>query len=78
MLETIFSGLASRFPNAKVGFGECGWGNGVPSSAATRAALYQRFYGYRVPTVPAYVGGGFLWAWAELLGDDAALSALGV
>jgi len=64
-LNTIFSGLAARFPNAKVGFGEFGYGGAIPSETATgnakRAALLQRFYGYRVPSVPAYIGGGFYW-----------------
>jgi len=69
-LNTIFGGLAARFPNAKVGFGEFGWGNRPPRSAATRAALFQRFWGYRVPTVPAYVGGGFYWEFRQTMVPD--------
>lgn len=76
-LDAIFGGLATRFPNAKVGFGECGWPK-PPTDQATRIALYQRFYNYKVPSVPAYIGGCFLWNWAELLGDSPALNALGV
>jgi hypothetical protein len=80
-LNTMFSALASRFPNAKVGFGECGWGTTIPSSNATRAALLQRFYGYRVPSVPSYIGGGFYWHFRQTMApktqpDWAALNAL--
>ncbi len=64
-LNTMFSALAIRFPNAKLGIGECGWGSTVPSNAATRAALLQRCYGYRVPSVPQYVGGNFYWQFRE-------------
>jgi len=65
-LNTIFSGLHARFPNAKLGFGECGYGGTIPpagSGDVTRAALLNRFYGYRVPTVPAFIGGNFYWNW---------------
>jgi hypothetical protein len=66
-LNTMFAALHARFPNAKLGFGECGYGGklppGTPGGNAQRAALLQRFYGYRVPTVPAYVGGLFYWNW---------------
>ena len=57
----MFSALAARFTSASLGFGECGWGGQIPSDNATRAALIQRFYGYRVPSVPRYIGGGFYW-----------------
>ena len=60
-LDTMFSALAARFTSASLGFGECGWGGQIPSDNATRAALIQRFYGYRVPSVPRYIGGGFYW-----------------
>jgi hypothetical protein len=69
-LNTIFSGLAGRFPNAKVGFGEFGWGEKIPpagSGDATRAALIRRFTGYRVPTVPAYIGAGFYWDFRQTM-----------
>lgn len=66
-LDTMFTALAARFPNARLGFGECGWGGQIPSADATRAALIQRFYGYRVPSVPAYVGGGFYWHFRQTM-----------
>ena len=66
-LDTLFSALATRFPNAKLGFGEFGWGSSVPTSATTRADMLRRFYGYRVPSVPAYVGGGFYWHFLQTM-----------
>lgn len=70
-LNTIFSALAVRFPNAKVGFGEFGYGTKIPpatpSGDAQRAALLQRFHGYRVPSVPAYVGAGFYWHFRQTM-----------
>jgi len=80
-LDTLFSGLAARFPNAKVGFGEFGWSQPPPADPAARAALLRRFWGYRVPTVPAYVGGGFYWEFRQTmvppsLPDWSVLSAL--
>ena len=66
-LDTIFDGLARRFPNAKVGFGEFGWGNSIPSSDSTRAELIRRFYGYRVPTVASYIVGGFYWHFRQTM-----------
>lgn len=66
-LDTVFGALATRFPNAKLGFGEFGWGGTIPSSATTRADLLRRFYGYRVPSVPAYVGGGFYWHFLQTM-----------
>jgi len=60
-IDEIFAALAARFPNAQVGFGEFGWGNRVPDDPAKRAAMLNRFYSYRVPSVPAFVGGGFYW-----------------
>jgi hypothetical protein len=70
-LSTIFSALALRFPNAKVGFGEFGYGNNIPpetsSGNAQRVALLQRFYSYRVPSVPAFVGGGFYWQFRQTM-----------
>ncbi len=66
-LDALFSGLAARFPNAKVGFGEFGWGKTIPSDGATRAALLQRFYGYRVPSVPSFIGGGFYWDFLQTM-----------
>src|SRR6266403_1469617 len=66
-LDTMFSALATRFPGAKLGFGECGWGGQIPSDNATRAALIQRFYGYRVPSVPRYIGGCFYWHFRQTM-----------
>ncbi len=66
-LDAIFGGLAQRFPNAKVGFGEFGWGDAIPSSDSARAEMIRRFYGYRVPTVPSYVGGGFYWHFRQTM-----------
>lgn len=80
-LDAVFSGLASRFPNSLVGFGEFGWGKSPPASDAIRADLLKRFWGYRVPTVPSYVGGGFYWQFRQTmvpytLPDWAVLKAL--
>jgi hypothetical protein len=69
-VDGIFSALASRFPNAKLGFGEFGWGGTIPPSPSgdtTRAALIQRFYNYRVPSLPNYVGGGFYWHFRQTM-----------
>jgi hypothetical protein len=66
-LDTMFAALATRFPNARLGFGECGWGGQIPTDDATRAALLQRFYGYRVPSVPAYIGGCFYWEFRQTM-----------
>ena len=66
-LDTMFAALAARFTSASLGFGECGWGGQIPSDNATRAALIQRFYGYRVPSVPAYIGGCFYWHFRQTM-----------
>lgn len=66
-LDTLFAALAARFPQAKLGFGEFGWGGAIPASDATRADLLRRFYGYRVPTVPAFAGGGFYWHFRQTM-----------
>ena len=66
-LDTIFEGLARRFPNAKLGIGEFGWGNSIPSSDSARAELIRRYYGYRVPSVPNYVAGGFYWHFRQTM-----------
>lgn len=60
-LDQLFGALAVRFPGAQLGFGEFGWGNTIPTSAATRETMLRRFMGYRVPSVPRFVGGGFYW-----------------
>jgi hypothetical protein len=65
-IDRIFSGLAQRFPNAKVGFGEFGWGGKVPTDAAVRADLIQRFHGY-ASSEPAFVGGGFYWHFRQTM-----------
>jgi hypothetical protein len=69
-LEGMFKALATRFPNARLGIGEFGWGNTIPSSPggdATRAALLRRFYGYRIPAVPSFVGGSFYWHFLQTM-----------
>jgi hypothetical protein len=70
-LDSIFLSLAVRFPNAKLGFGEFGWGGDpvsvIPSDPVKRAALLNRFYGYRVPSVPNYIGGGFYWHFLQTM-----------
>jgi hypothetical protein len=65
-IDGIFSGLAQRFPNAKVGFGEFGWGKKVPTDATVRADLIQRFHGY-TSSEPAFVGGGFYWHFRQTM-----------
>lgn len=65
-IDGIFSGLAQRFPNAKVGFGEFGWGKAIPSDPAVRAELISRFFSYTTP-LPAYVGGGFYWHFRQTM-----------
>jgi len=66
-LDTMFAALATRFTSANLGFGECGWGGQIPSDDATRAALMQRFYRYRVPAVLAYIGGCFYWHFRQTM-----------
>ncbi len=66
-LDTMFAALTTRFTSASLGFGECGWGGQIPSDAAARAALIQRFYGYRVPSVPAYIGGCLYWHYRQTM-----------
>jgi hypothetical protein len=65
-IDAMFAGLAQRFPNAKVGFGEYGWGKKVPTDAATRAALIGRFQSY-TSSEPAFVGGGFYWHFRQTM-----------
>lgn len=66
-LQTLFAALAERFPNARLGLGESGWGGAIPGSAATRAALLRRVYGHRLPSVPAFAGGGFYWHFRQTM-----------
>lgn len=71
-LDPMFAALAQRFPNARLGIGEFGWGHGRPSDAAQRAALLKRVYQYRVPAVARFVGGGFYWHFRQtMVGDHA-------
>jgi hypothetical protein len=65
-IDAIFSGLAQRFPNAKVGFGEFGWGSRIPSDPAARADLIGRFLSY-TSSEPAFVGGGFYWHFRQTM-----------
>ena len=44
-MDTIFTALARRFPNAKLGMGEFGWGESIPTGDLELAALIRRFYG---------------------------------
>ena len=52
---------------AKVGFSEFGWGRSIPACDSQRAVLIRRIYGYRVPTVPAFVGGNFYWPFRQTM-----------
>ena len=45
-------------------------GGQIPSDNATRAALIRRFYDYRVPSVPQYIGGGFYWHFLQTMVPD--------
>jgi hypothetical protein len=65
-IDAMFSGLARRFPNARVGFGEFGWGRKIPASAATRAELIERFHAY-TSSEPAFIGGGFYWHFRQTM-----------
>lgn len=65
-IDAIFSGLARRFPNAKVGFGEFGWGRSIPADDAVRAELIGRFHGY-TSSEPAFIGGGFYWHFRQTM-----------
>lgn len=70
-LDTMFMALTTRFPNALVGIGEFGWGGRIPSNSAAHKALLDRFYSYRVPSVTAFIGGGFFWHFHQtMLGVD--------
>lgn len=71
-LDPMFAALAQRFPNARLGIGEFGWGHGRPSDAAQRAALLKRVYQYRVPAVARFVGGGFYWHFRQTMVGDRA------
>ncbi|WLT33099.1 hypothetical protein [Geothrix sp. PMB-07] len=66
-LGRLFRGLAVRFPKARLAFGEFGWGGGIPAAFSTRSDLLRRMYGYRVPSVPAFVGGGFYWHFRQTM-----------
>ncbi|MBN9235469.1 MULTISPECIES: hypothetical protein [Phyllobacteriaceae] len=65
--DRVFGALASRFPNALLGIGEFGWGKGVPSDPAKRAALLERFYSYRMPSMTRFIGGGFYWHFRQTM-----------
>lgn len=69
-IDTIFHGLAQRFPNAKVGLGEFGWGGKIPASDAVRADLIARMLAMR-STEPAFVGGGFYWHFRQTMSPKA-------
>jgi hypothetical protein len=65
-IDGMFKGLAKRFPHARVGFGEYGWGGKIPADPAARAQLISRFQGYR-SSEPAFVGGGFYWHFRQTM-----------
>ncbi len=59
-MEPIFAQLSQIFPNAFVGFGECGYGGKTPINAQKRKHLIERFYSYR-SKAERFFGGGFWW-----------------
>ena len=65
-IDAIFTGLARRFPEAKLGFGEFGWGGKRPADPAARARLLERFHGYS-SSEPAFIGGGFYWHFRQTM-----------
>jgi hypothetical protein len=65
-IDAMFSGLARRFPNARVGFGEFGWGRRIPSDPAVRGELIERFQSY-TSSEPAFIGGGFYWHFRQTM-----------
>jgi hypothetical protein len=65
-IDAMFSGLARRFPKAKVGFGEFGWGTQIPGAGAARAGLIERFHAY-TSSEPAFIGGGFYWHFRQTM-----------
>lgn len=76
-MDPMFEKLQTIFPNAKLGFGEFGWGeisenkpnsHAIPKSNAARASLIKRFYGYMPPaSIKNYIGGGFYWHFHETM-----------
>jgi len=57
--ESVFSKLATLFPNAKLGIGECG-----TTKAASKAEYVTRYY-TMVLSQPRFVGGFFWWYYRQ-------------
>lgn len=55
----VFEQLATAFPNARLGIGECGTLDPI-----AKAAFVQRYYGMAIEQ-PAFVGGWFWWYFLE-------------
>jgi hypothetical protein len=75
----VFDHLGGVFPDAHLGFGECGTTN-----PTAKAAYVERYYqGMDLPgyanmhvTHPRFVGGYFWWYFSEDLADPAVYGAL--
>lgn len=66
--NTIFSNLASLYPNAKLGFGELGLAQAdysLSKDTIRNAYLVQRYYGMRSPIADRYIGGYFWWSFRQ-------------
>jgi len=59
-IEPVFAKLSVLFPNSFIGFGECGYGRKIPTSAKKRKQLIERFYTYE-SECDRFFGGGFWW-----------------
>jgi hypothetical protein len=66
-IDAMMKAIKVRFPNAKLGFGEFGWGTKIPALSSTRASLIKRFYSYRAPSVSGFIGGGFYWHFEQTM-----------
>jgi hypothetical protein len=61
-ITSVFNNLHAIFPNARLGFGELGLGNGaLASTNPTKAKDILKYYYGLKPAVPNYVYGGFWW-----------------
>jgi len=60
--QSLFSRLATLFPNAKLGISEFGWSETRPADSIVKD-LVQRHYAIH-PDVSKWVGGGFYWEFA--------------
>jgi len=62
--QSIFTTLHAKFPNSKLGMGECGWtagGNVTQSKITTLTNFYSMNF---APTLP-YIIGNFYWTYQE-------------